>query len=58
MSQQFPCDRVDFYEIAGCRYLGEMTFTPESGNVYICPVEFNMKLGSLIRRPEQKVRYQ
>lgn len=47
--------RVDFYEINGRVYFGELTFFDGSGFDKIEPVEWDYKLGSLISLPQKKV---
>lgn len=41
--------RVDFYEIAGKIYFGELTFFPGCGFEEFSPEEWNEKLGSWIK---------
>lgn len=43
--------RVDFYNVNGKIYFGEMTFTNGSGFEIIIPQEYNVMLGSLIKLP-------
>lgn len=47
-----PFMRVDFYDVAGKIYFGEITFFPEAGFGRFCPLEKDMKLGKLISLPE------
>lgn len=47
--------RVDFYEVKGKIYLGEMTFTPQSGTGKWDPVSFDYLYGSLIQLPSKQV---
>jgi len=52
LSKDIPFVRVDFYNINGNIYFGEMTFFPGSGTEEFTPVEYDAKLGSLIKLPE------
>lgn len=47
LSTEFSFVRVDFYEINGHLYFGEMTFTPNSGFGHFNPDEWDYKLGKL-----------
>ena len=47
LARPFSFVRVDFYEIAGKPYFGEMTFTPESGYATFNPKEIDDYLGAL-----------
>ena len=44
--------RVDFYEVDGKAYFGELTFYQNSGLVPIEPPEWDKKLGSWIKLPD------
>ncbi|MBO6147792.1 MAG: glycosyl transferase [Lachnospiraceae bacterium] len=44
--------RVDFYEIEGKIYFGEMTFTSGSGHEFFDPPEWDRKLGDMFKLPE------
>lgn len=44
--------RVDFYEINGKIYFGELTFTPCGGFMPFNPIEWDMKLGKLLILPK------
>lgn len=46
--------RVDFYEINGKIYFGELTFFPAAGYLPIVPYEWDEKLGDLIRLNNDK----
>ena len=48
LSKDIPFLRVDFYEINGKIYFGELTFFPASGFVGFEPEEWDLKLGQLI----------
>lgn len=45
LSKDFPHVRVDFYNIGGEIYFGELTFYPYSGYVQFTPDEFDFRLG-------------
>ncbi|MGX7107172.1 ATP-grasp fold amidoligase family protein [Hutsoniella sourekii] len=47
LSKGFPHVRVDFYNVEGKIYFGEMTFTNGSGFEPIVPDEYDYKLGEL-----------
>jgi len=48
LSEDFPFVRVDFYEINGKLYFGELTFFPNGGFGNFYPYEWNKKIGDLI----------
>lgn len=50
----FPHVRVDFYEIDGKLYFGEMTFTSASGQGAFTPEEYDRIYGDKIILPEKK----
>lgn len=45
--------RVDFYEVNGRVYFGELTFFDGSGFDKIEPIEWDYKLGSMVRLPQK-----
>lgn len=49
LSAGFKHVRVDFYNINGRIYFGEMTFFPWGGPIWFKPDEWNYKLGELIK---------
>lgn len=51
LSKDFICVRVDFYEVDGKVYFGEMTFTSGSGYGTFNPPEFDYELGSKLKLP-------
>lgn len=51
LSAGIPFLRVDFYEVEGSVYFGELTFFPTSGIGGFNPKEWDYKLGSLIKLP-------
>lgn len=54
LSEGFSFVRVDFYEIKGKLYFGEMTFTSSSGRDPFNPSEYNLVYGSKIVLPQKK----
>ena len=52
LSKPFPHVRVDFYNIKGKIYFGELTFCNGAGFSRIGPYEFHMFLGSLLHLPQ------
>ena len=48
LSRGFSHVRVDFYNLNGKIYFGEMTFFPWGGPIWFKPDEWNYKLGALI----------
>ena len=53
LSKNIPFVRVDFYEVQGNIYFGEMTFYPGSGFEEFTPSEWDKTLGDWIRLPEK-----
>ncbi|MBE6291958.1 MAG: hypothetical protein E7091_06060 [Bacteroidales bacterium] len=51
LSKGFAFSRVDLYVIDDKVYFGEITFYPASGMGVFTPVEWNIKLGDLIKLP-------
>ena len=51
LSKGIPHVRIDFYEVDGDVYFGEMTFFHYSGNVPFEPEEWDLKLGKLLQLP-------
>ena len=49
LAKDIPILRVDFYEVQGRAYLGEMTFFDGSGFDEIDPKEWDIQLGSWIK---------
>ena len=54
LSVGFPHIRVDFYNINGKIYFGELTFFSGGGNMRFEPDEWDSILGSWIKLPEKK----
>ena len=53
LSKGIPFVRVDFYEVNGKIYFGELTFFPGCGFEEFTPEEWDYKLGDLIKIPEK-----
>ena len=51
LSKGFPHLRVDFYNVNGNIYFGELTFFHWSGIVPFNPVEWDYKLGEMMQLP-------
>ena len=54
LSDNIPFVRVDWYEINGKLYFGEMTFYPGSGYEEFKPLEWDKKIGDLIKLPSKR----
>lgn len=54
LSKNIPFLRVDFYEVDGKIYFGELTFYPGNGMEEFTPEEWDYKLGEWIELPEVK----
>lgn len=54
LSKGFAFVRVDFFEVNGRLFMGEMTFTPMSGMGMFDPPEWDKKLGDLLTLPQEK----
>ena len=55
LSANIPFLRVDFYEVDGKIYFGELTFYPGSGFEEFTPEEWDYILGSWIQLPEKTI---
>lgn len=55
LSAGFPHVRVDFYQVRGCVYWGEMTFFPTSGYNDMCSLEWDRKWGEWLTLPSKWV---
>lgn len=53
LSEGFAFVRVDFYEIDGHLYFGEMTFTSSSGMDKFHPEKYDEIIGSYIKLPQK-----
>ncbi|MGL4652131.1 ATP-grasp fold amidoligase family protein [Cetobacterium sp.] len=47
LSEEFSMSRIDFYQVNGKIYFGEMTFTSEAGLARFYPDEWDYKLGEM-----------
>lgn len=56
LSKDIPFVRVDWYEINGKLYFGELTFYPGSGFEEFTPEEWDYKLGEMIKLPKRENR--
>lgn len=54
LSKDIPFVRVDFYEINGQLYFGELTFSPGSGYEEFTPESYDYLLGSWLELPSKK----
>ena len=54
LSKDIPFVRVDFYDIDGKIYFGELTFYPGCGFEEFNPEEWDKKLGDLIKLPKKE----
>ncbi len=54
LSHDFPHVRVDFYNIQGKIYFGELTFSSMNGTGIFEPFEWDRKLGTLLTLPDIK----
>lgn len=52
LAADIPFVRVDFYEVAGRSFFGEMTFYPGGGFEEFEPVEWDSRVGSWMELPE------
>lgn len=55
LSKGIPFIRVDWYEIKGKLYFGELTFYPASGFEKFEPKEWDYKLGEMLKLPDKKI---
>lgn len=55
LSKDFSFVRVDFFEFNNRTYIGEMSFTPMTGNGQFDPAEWDMILGELFVLPEKTI---
>jgi len=51
LSEPFPHVRVDFYEVDGKLYFGELTFTPDGGYVPYLTDHYLLELGQQLQLP-------
>lgn len=57
LSRNIPFIRVDFYEVNGKVYFGELTFFPGAGFQKFKPESYDYMLGSWIKLPNEKYIY-
>ena len=58
LSQGIPFVRIDFYEINGRMYFGEITFFPAGGFGLFTPDKWNYTLGDAIQIGDQATSYE
>lgn len=56
LSKNIPFVRVDFYEVNGKLYFGELTFYPGSGYEEFTPESYDYLLGSWLDLPQKKYK--
>lgn len=49
LSKHIPFIRVDLYEINGCVYFSELTFSPCSGMMPFKPEKYDYIIGSMLK---------
>ena len=49
LAKEFPIVRVDFYDIDGKLYFGELTFTAFGGTMTYFTKDFLLKMGSQVK---------
>ena len=54
LSKPFPFVRVDFYDLGDKVLVGELTFFPGGGVEPFSPIEWDYKLGEMLKLPEKK----
>lgn len=54
LSKDIPFVRVDWYEINGKAYFGELTFFPGNGFEEFRPEEWDYKIGDMLKLPKEK----
>ena len=54
LAKPFPFVRVDFYEVAGRIYLGELTFTPGNGKFRYKNKEDDVRVGNMLKLDVRK----
>ena len=56
LSKNHPQVRVDFYEVDGKPYFGELTFYTHGGMVYWKKNEYDKRLGDMIKLPKKIIK--
>lgn len=54
LAKPFPLVRLDYYEVGGKLYIGEMTFTPQGGYIDYIDQEWLDKFGDMLILPKRK----
>lgn len=55
LAKNIPFVRVDWYEVEGKLYFGELTFFPGAGHEKFTPSEWDKKLGDMLELPKNKL---
>lgn len=55
LSKDFPQVRIDFYEVNGKPYFGEMTFTSLGGRMNFYTPEYLLEMGEKVILPKEKI---
>jgi hypothetical protein len=55
LAKDIPFVRVDFYEVGGKPFFGELTLYPGDGFEAFQPVEWDYKLGEWLKLPEKRI---
>lgn len=56
LSKDIPFARVDFYEVNGASYFGELTLYPGNGMEEFSPSEWDERFGEWLKLPERDIR--
>ena len=56
LSEAFPFVRVDFYDLGGRIFVGEMTFYPGGGISRFAPEDWDRRFGEMLTLPDRSVR--
>ena len=55
LAKGLPFSRIDFYDINGSPYFGEITLYPNGGYGWFRPEEWNERIGSWFKLPQKFV---
>ena len=56
LSTGYDFVRVDLYNIEGKIYFGEMTFTPSAGFIPFDPIEYDLKIGQMLKLDKKVIK--
>lgn len=56
LAEKHPFLRVDFYEINGNVFFGELTFCPCAGMMHFNPPEYDQIIGDMLILPKEKIK--